>query len=174
MNRHFRPVATAPLHLLLALLLLVFASACSGGSGPTAPPDPETAGQVVSTAAGSLTVVSYGCGDTLDLQRMASEVYTTARIAASQNPATFEGAVLLDGFEIHARSASDSASRCDGNPACFERVGNRGRLHVWCDGGGLEHETAHALAWGGRLSCWDSVYHSDNFRCEHTSNLYGG
>lgn len=171
MSFHTRNLAAALLPALLATTLL---AACSGGgSGPTAPPDPHAAGQVVSTSAGSLTVVSYGCGDSLDVRRMAGEVYTTAAIAARQNPATFDGAVLLDGFEIHARTPSDSSNRCDGNPACFERVGNRGRLHVWCDGGGLEHETAHALGWGGHLSCWETVYHSNNFRCERTTDLYG-
>jgi hypothetical protein len=168
---HPRNLAAALLPALLATTVL---AACSGGgSGPTAPPDPQAAGQVVSTSSGSLTVVSYGCGEDLDLHRMAGEVGTTARIAARQNPSTFDGAVLLDGFEIHARTPSDSSNRCDGNAACFERVGNRGRLHVWCDGGGLEHETAHALGWGGHLSCWETIYHSNNFRCERTTNLYG-
>ena len=160
--------------ILALAALLVLAAACSGGgSGPTAPPDAQQGGLSVSSMAGNLTVVSYGCGESLDLQRMVSEVYTTAAIAARQNPGSFEGLPVLDGFEIHARTPGDSRDRCDGNPACFERAGSAGRLHVWCDGGGLEHESAHALAWGARLSCWQSVYHSDNFRCENTSNLYG-
>ena len=159
---------------LAATVLLLSVGACTGGGhGPTAPADPQASGQMVSTTAGSLAVVSYGCGESLDLHRMAGEIETTLRIAERQNPSLFDGAGMLDGFEIHARSASDTRSRCDGNAACFERVGNVGHIHVWCDGGGLEHETAHALSWSENESCWETVYHTRNFRCEKTSDLYG-
>lgn len=160
----------------VAFLGVFLLAACSSSSsGPTAPSvsASTTAGQFVSTAAGTLDVVSYGCGESLDLRRIQSEVYTTATIAAQQNPGIFDGLARLEGFEIHARHPGDSTDRCNGNPACFERAGDVGRLHVWCDGGGLEHETAHALGWGGRLSCWDTVYHGVNFRCERTDDQYG-
>lgn len=169
--------ATRSLTLLLAVVSFLFV-ACSGGSGggdgPTAPAATATFSNMsVSTSGGTLAVVSYGCGDSLDLKRMEREVYTTASIAERQDAKKFGAGSLLDGFEIHARTAADSKGRCDGNAACFERTSNGGRLHVICDGGGLEHETAHALAWAARLDCWQNVYHSRNFRCEQTTNLYG-
>ena len=160
----------------VALLSMFLLAGCSGSaSGPTAPSvsASSTSGQILSTAAGTMSVVSHGCGESLDLRRMENEVYTTDSIAARQNPSVFEGRALLEGFEIHARTPGDSNDRCHGNPACFEKTSSGGRLHVWCDGGGLEHETAHALGWGGHLSCWETVYHGVNFRCERTSDPYG-
>lgn len=161
--------------LAAALLLHLVLVACSGGgaSGPTAPAAASTTGQVLSTSAGTLTVVDHGCGTDMNRRRLEGEVHTTTMIAEQQNPDAFAGERPLDGFEIHLRTSDDTYRRCDGNPACFERTGDRGRLHVWCDGGGLEHESAHALAWGARLGCWETVYHSRNFRCEVTDDLYG-
>ena len=153
-------------------LLLLPLSACKGGSGPTAPPDAATLS--VNSQAGQLTVLDYGCGNSLDLARIASELDTTMRIASRQNPAQFGAGGTLNGFQVAAHPTSGAQQRCNGAPACFETLGNSGRLHVWCDGGGVEHETAHALAWAVRLPCWEVVYHSDNFRCERTSDMYGG
>jgi hypothetical protein len=56
--------------------------------------------------------------------------------------------------------------RCNGDAACFESFGSRGRIHVWCSGGGVEHESAHALAYAVSLPCWETVYHNGiNFTC---------
>ena len=156
--------------LTLPLLLVPFA-ACKAGSGPTAPP--EAATLAVHSQAGELTVLDYGCGSSLDVNRFSSELDTTLRIAMRQNPDQF-GPGTLNGFEIAAHPSSGTQQRCHGAPACFETRGNSGRLHVWCDGGGVEHETAHALGWAVHLPCWEVVYHTDNFRCERTSQMYGG
>jgi hypothetical protein len=118
---------------------------------------------VIQTEAGALAVVAYGCEP--DLPRMVREVNTTTRIARRQRPGLFAGSPLA-GFEIHARTPQGSAQRCDGDGACFERFGNRGRLHVWCDGGGLEHESGHALAHAAGLPCWAVVLHDGtDFTC---------
>jgi hypothetical protein len=119
---------------------------------------------VIETEAGRLTVVPFGCEP--DLDRMVKEVNTTVRVARKQQPNLF-GGQPLNGFEIHARTPEGSLDRCgNGDPACFERFGNRGRLHVWCDGGGLEHESSHALAHAVALPCWRTVYHDGvDFTC---------
>jgi hypothetical protein len=117
----------------------------------------------VDTEAGALTVIAYGCVP--DLPRMVREVNTTVRIARRQRPDLF-GGKPLNGFEIHARTPEASKQRCHGSAACFERFGWMGRLHVWCDGGGLEHESAHALAHALALPCWQTVYHDGvDFTC---------
>lgn len=160
----------------LALLLLTsFTAACSGSSSPTEPAPLSAASSTlaVHSMSGQLVVVDHGCGSRLDVARVAAEIDTTTLIAERQNPEVFSGGGVLDGFEVHARPVDASQSRCNGAPACFEPNGDSGRLHVWCDGGGVEHETAHALTWGARLPCWEIVYHSTNFRCERTSDLYG-
>lgn len=173
MTRFFRLGRSAALVLTLALLVPL--AACSSDSnGPTAPAvnAPVVSGLTVVTSVGSLSLVDHGCGDALDAARIGREIETTALIADRQRKGlTHPG--LLAGYEVHARSAEKARERCNGNPACFERVGSGGRLHVICDGGGVEHESAHAVAWAGDLSCWQTVYHSRNFRCEVTDDLYG-
>ena len=161
-------------YLALVLLLPLIAACSSGSSGPTAPAAtaPVVSGLTVSTAVGSLAVVDHGCGAALDLARIGREIDTTALIADRQKEGLCH-AGLLAGYEVHARPADQARQRCDGNPACFEPAGQGGRLHVICDGGGVEHESAHAVAWAGDLSCWQTVYHSRNFRCEVTDDLYG-
>jgi len=164
----FRRTLTLIVSLPLAL------AACAGGSsGPTAPPALDSATLAVSSQSGQLVVFDYGCGDRLDLARIASEIDTTTRIAERQNPTVFGGGGTLQGFEVHARPSESSEDRCHGAPACFEPVGSSGRLHVWCGGGGVEHESAHALGWATHLPCWEIVYHSTNFRCEKTASMYG-
>lgn len=173
MTRIFRLGRSAALVLTLALLVPL-AACSSGSSGPTAPAvnAPVVSGLTVVTSVGSLSVVDHGCGEALDLARIGREIDTTALIADRQRDGLSHPG-LLAGFEVHARSAEKARDRCDGNPACFEPVGSGGRLHVICDGGGVEHESAHAVAWAGDLSCWQTVYHSRNFRCERTDDLYG-
>lgn len=163
------------LTLSLCAALLVFTlTACSGSSSPTepAPISAASASMTVSSLAGQLVVVDHGCGSQLDVSRIAAEIDTTLRIAERQNPDVFAAGGALQGFEVHARPANASQQRCDA-AACFEPAGGSGRLHVWCDGGGVEHEAAHALTWAVRLPCWESIYHTTNFRCERTSDLYG-
>jgi len=155
-------VRFAPAVPLLAIVAACLAAACGGGgsSRPSTPPVPAV---VIQTEAGALAVVAYGCEP--DLDRMVREVNTTTRIARRQRPGLFAGAPLA-GFEIHARTPAASAQRCDGEAACFERFGSRGRLHVWCDGGGLEHESGHALAHAAGLPCADTVLHDGiDFTC---------
>lgn len=160
--------------LALALLLPLLAACSSDSAGPTAPATttPVVSGLTVATSVGSLPVVDHGCGAALDLARIGREIDTTALIAERQRDGLCRPG-LLAGFEVHARPADKARERCGGNPACFEPVGSGGRLHVICDGGGVEHESAHAVAWAGDLSCWQTVYHSRNFRCERTDDLYG-
>lgn len=161
---------------LLLLGLLVATAACSGKSSPTEVDNVTAASSAspsVATRAGNLTVVDHNCGSSLDVLHMAGEVDTTMRIAVRQNPDVFANGLPLDGYELHARTPGASADRCHGAPACFERAGSGGRLHVQCDGAGVEHETAHALAWAAGLPCWETVYHTTNFRCEQTSDMYG-
>ena len=160
--------------LLLSLVLPLLAACSSGSSGPTAPAAtaPVTTGLTVSTSVGTLPLVDHGCGAALALARIGREIDTTALIADRQRDDLCHPG-LLAGFEVHARPADQARERCGGNPACFEPVGAGGRLHVICDGGGVEHESAHAVAWAGDLSCWQTVYHSRNFRCEVTDDLYG-
>lgn len=174
-NRSRRPhplfhlgIAQSPMRYLSTAVLaftLVLVAACDGGS----PTDPGGAAfsSALSTQAGSMGVVSHGCGEGLDIQRMRAEVETTAFIADRQNPdLQVVTRRILEGFELHARTPDASARRCDGGLACFEPTGAAGRLHVWCDGGGVEHETAHAIAYAARLPCWETVYHGHDFRCQ--------
>lgn len=171
--------ALAPIRRATLLLLVFATAACGSSSSPTEPPDltasnsNQTSVLSVATEAGVLAVADRGCGDALDLGRMGSEIDTTMRVAVRQNPGVFASGFPLGDFEIHARPRSEAIDRCNGAPACFEPNGSSGRLHVQCDGAGVEHEAAHALTWATRLDCWQVVYHSTNFRCETTSNMYG-
>ncbi len=143
---------------------------CSGGSSPTEPaPRFEAARvQALTTRVGTLAVHAHDCGERLDLAAIGAEIHTTAGVADRQNPGLeIYDRLVLDGFEIHARSPARTRSHCPaGGGACFERAGDVGRLHVWCGSGGVEHETAHAIAWAAGLPCWRDVYHGVDFRCE--------
>jgi len=169
----------APIRYATLLLLTLVTVACGSGSGPTEPAahppgsSSQTATLSVPTQAGVLPVIDHGCGAALDVGRIGSEIDTTMRVAGRQNPDTFSVGLPLNGFEVHARPRDAAVDRCNGAPACFETAGRSGRLHVQCDGAGVEHETAHALTWATNLDCWQVVYHSTNFRCESTTDLYG-
>lgn len=150
---------------------LLSVAACQGGSSPTEPfsaPIEQSSSTTLSTKLGSLLVVNHGCPGQPNLQKFENELYTTANVAMKQNPslAVYENFVL-NGFELHCRTAEETSQFCGPTGlACFTTEHGVGRLNVWCDGGGVEHETAHALAYATDLSCWRDVYHGINFRCE--------
>lgn len=152
----------------LALLLL---AACHGSSSPTEPLasiEGSAAAIGLATRLGDVRVFDHGCNGTLDLARIEAELYTTGDVAMRQNPslAVYERQVLA-GTEIHARTADATHDYCGPTGlACFEVVAGVGQMHVWCDGGGVEHETAHALGHGASLPCYHDVYHGLDFRCQ--------
>lgn len=149
--------------LIIPIITMAILGCSSSGNRPTTPTITPTPPVNIDTEAGTLQVTSYDCVP--DLARMISEINTTTRIARRQRPSSFGGSPLT-GFEIHARTPESTRRRCDGDAACFERFGNRGRIHAWCDGSGVEHESAHALAWAVALPCWRTVYHDEvNFKC---------
>lgn len=169
-NRTQPPFLSGTVHstspLLYTLVLVLFLGAGCDGRSPT-DPGGVAFNSALSTRVGSMGVVSHGCGSDLDAERMRAEVETTALIADRENPdLQVVTRRILDGFDLHARTPEASAQRCDGGLACFEPAGSTGSLHVWCDGGGVEHETAHAIAYAAGLPCWKTVYHGYNFRCQ--------
>lgn len=154
--------------VLLASLLL---AACQGSSSPTEPlAFTESSSAVIglATRLGDVRVFDHGCAGTLDLGRIEAELYTTGDVAMRQNSelAVYQRRVL-DGYEIHARTPDATHEYCGPTGlACFKVVAGVGRMHVWCDGGGVEHETAHALAHGAGLPCYHDVYHGLDFQCQ--------
>lgn len=158
-------MSLTPAVLRWSIVLACLGAACGGGS--TSPPSATpTLPVTIQTEAGALTVIAYGCEP--DLERFVREVNTSVRIARRQRPELFGGSPLT-GFRVLARTPAGSSQRCSGNPACFERWGARGRLHVHCDGSGLEHESLHGLAWSVRLPCWESIGHDGvGFDCRRT------
>lgn len=169
--RHFTLAVHKSIRVVTLGFALVFFAACSGGG--SSPTEPFSAAATVqsstfSTRLGNFVVFDKGCKSPPDLAKIEAELYTTADIAMRQNPSLDPyGRWLLDGFELHLRPAEETSKFCGPTGlACFIPQGGTGAFHVWCDGGGVEHETAHGLAWGGDLPCWRDVYHGIDFRCE--------
>lgn len=151
----------------LALLAVV---ACQGSSSPTEPLATVASAEAmtIATRLGTLHVISHDCPGTFDPERIENELYTTANVAMKENPglAVYEQYVL-NGFEIHCRPPEQTSQYCGPHGlACFTNQRGGGQMHVWCDGGGVEHEAAHAIAYAAGLPCWRDVYHGVNFRCE--------